>query len=98
MKIDSEFVLRELLEALAVFKADVKPKLNAKTGKPIRDEEGNAVYTYSGPQVLKCLELIGKLTSVSAFTENYKVGVEDDLIARLHAGRTRAAQLTDTNT
>jgi phage terminase small subunit len=89
LKVDAEWVLRELVEAVEVAKASVRPKLNSKTGKPIRDEDGNPVYTRNDAALLKALELIGKHLSVGAFRDVVKVEAEDRLIAALHAGRER---------
>lgn len=90
MKIDAEWLLQELVEAVQVAKASVRPKLNSKTGKPIKDEHGNPVYTRNDQALLKALELIGKHISVGAFKERLEVTTEDALIEKLYEGRRRA--------
>jgi hypothetical protein len=58
--ITASWVLKELEDLFMVAKAAVKPKLNSKTGKAIKDEEGNPVFTRDHTTMLKALELIGK--------------------------------------
>lgn len=62
--IDAQWLLKELVEAVQVAKASVRPKLNSKTGKPIKDDDGNAVFTRNDAALLKALELIGKYLGV----------------------------------
>ena len=92
MNIDAEWLLKELVEAVEVAKASVKPKLNSKTGKPIKDEEGNPVYTRNDQALLKALELIGKHISVAAFTERLEIATDEKLIERIYAARRRVRQ------
>ena len=47
-----------------------KPALSSKTGKPIRDNEGNLQWTFQSAAALKALELLGKLKHVAAFDKD----------------------------
>lgn len=89
--VSRDYVLSELLEQLQVLKADVKPKLNAKTGKPITDEDGNPVYVRNEPGITKVLELIGKLAGVDAFNDKMTVTVTKDqaILDAMEAGSKR---------
>jgi phage terminase small subunit len=89
LELDADFVLRELYDTLQVLKAEVKPKLSSKTGKPIKDEDGNAVYTRNDNAILRCLDLLGRHMNVKAWDNTVKVDVDADLIERLERGRRR---------
>lgn len=62
--VDQEWLLGKLVDMYYVATATVKPKLNSKTGKAIKDDEGNPVYTINHGAALKALELIGKYLGV----------------------------------
>lgn len=90
--INNQYVLAELLDALQIAKANVKPKLNSKTGKPIVSEDGSPIYVRNEPAVAKYLELIGKHTKVSAFDNKVDITVrrDQDLIEAIEAGKRQA--------
>jgi phage terminase small subunit len=75
LEIDSDLVLRRLNEVYLRVTQEVKPALNSKTGKPLRDEHGNALYTFNAGAALKALELMGKHVDVSAFEEKHSVDI-----------------------
>lgn len=90
--IDSNFVLAELIIALGIAKADVKPKLNSKTGKAIKDDDGNPVYTRDTGAIIKILELIGKHTNVAAWDNKVQVNHtrDQELVEAIEAGKKQA--------
>ena len=90
LEIDADYVLRELHHLYQRVMQQVKPALNSKTGKRITDEDGNALYTFNAAAALRALELIGKHTKVDSWaTSKVKLDASEDLIQRLHAGRSR---------
>lgn len=90
--VSKDYVLAELLDQLQVLKAEVKPKLNAKTGKAIKDEDGNPIYVRNEAAITKVLELIGKVAGIDAFNNKINVEVtrEEDLINAIYEGRKQA--------
>src|SRR5262249_8043822 len=62
--IDNQWLLSKLVDMYHVATATVKPKLSSKTGKAIKDENGNPVFTVNHGAALKALELIGKYLGV----------------------------------
>ncbi len=68
---------------------EVKPSLNSKTGKPLKDGDGNALYTYNANAALRALELIGKHVGVNAFEEKANADFGRQLLERIQAGRRR---------
>lgn len=95
--INRNWLLKELVEAVMVAKASVKPKLNSKTGKPIKDDDGNPIYTRNDQALLKALELIGKHIDVSAFDNkvHLKVSHDEELIAAIREGAKQAGVVVD---
>lgn len=91
MGVSRDYVMAELLDQLQVLKAEIKPKLNSKTGKPIEDEDGNPIYVRNEAGITKVLELIGKLAGVDAFNEKMKVEVtrEKEILDAMEAGSER---------
>lgn len=99
--IDAQWLLKELVDAVLVAKASVKPKLNSKTGKPIKDDEGNPVFTRNDAALLKALELIGKYlgafkdtVEVQSSNSDYQQRLEDvkaEVLSRYGNGRANAA-------
>lgn len=90
--IDGTYLLQEMHKLYLRFIQEVKPQLNSKTGKPITDEDGNAVYTFNGQAALKALELMGKLSSVDAFgAQKVELTTEDMIIQRMLKDRGTSA-------
>ena len=82
-----DFVVEKLLDTLMVAEGSAKPKLNSKTGKAIEDSEGNPIYTRDNTTILKCLDMLAKLTN-SYPSDKLEVAVsEDDVIKRMLRGR-----------
>ena len=88
-EIDADWVLQNLRSVYERVTQEVKPSLNSKTGKPLKDEGGNALYTYNANAALRALELIGKHVGVSAFEEKADAEFGRQLIERIQAGRRR---------
>lgn len=101
MGIDKTFIIVELLDALAIAKATVKPKRNSKTGKPIVDEDGNPVYTRDTLAVLRILDQLAKHVDISAYNNKVDVTVhrDEELIEAIRRGKEQAGidvEYTDT--
>lgn len=96
--ISKDFIVAELVDALLIAKAEVKPKLNAKTGKPIThkcDEpgcQGHPVYVRNEPAIAKYIELLAKHVDIGAFSNelNVKVTKEEELMASIEEGLEQA--------
>ena len=88
-KIDSDWVLQNLRAVYERVTQEVKPSLNSKTGKPLRDENGNCLYTFNAGAALKALELMGKHVGVNAFEEKADAEFGRQLLERIQAGRRR---------
>lgn len=97
LEIDAEFVLRELTRVYSMLVNDVKPALG-KSGKPIKDADGNPLYTFQAAPALKALELIGKHIDVTAFDTkvNIQVTRDQELIDAIRRGRRQAGQIAET--
>ncbi len=91
-KIDADWVLQNLRAVYERVTQEVKPSLNSKTGKPLKDEDGNALYTYNASAALRALELIGKHVGVNAFEEKADAEFGRQLIERIQAGRRRVGK------
>ncbi len=91
-KIDADWVLQNLRAVYERVTQEVKPSLNSKTGKPLKDEDGNALYTYNANAALRALELIGKHVGVNAFEEKVRDDFGQQLIERIQAGRRRVGK------
>jgi len=76
--IDKDWVLAQLVDQYQELNQQVEPKRSSKTGKPIRDDDGNPVFTKNYAQITKILETIGKLADVAAFDNNVNINVTRD--------------------
>lgn len=94
LDINADWVLKELHSLYQRVMQEVKPALNSKTGKPITDEDGNALYTFNANAALKSLELIGKHIDVTAFDNKLTVEMnrEQKIIDAIHEGRESVAE------
>ena len=88
-KIDSEWVLRQAVALYQRCMQEIKPALHPKTRRQLRDENGNALYTFNAAAANRALELIGKHTDVGAFKDHLEISGEISLIERLQKGRER---------
>ncbi len=90
-KIDAEYVLQGAVELFERCMQHVRPAKNPKTGKPLFDDDGNALYVFNSGGAARALELVGKHVSVAAFNKDrLEVSGEISLVERLQAGRNRA--------
>ena len=94
-KIDAEYVLKRLHQIVERCLQEVKPALHSKTRQPMKDEDGNALYTFNAAGANQALALLGKHTSVAAFEERVKHDHQMSLVERLQAGRDRARMTRD---
>jgi hypothetical protein len=80
-----------------VLKAEEKPKLNSKTGKAIKDKDGNAIYIRNETQITKVLELIGKVSGIDAFDEKHTITMASDqsIIDAMQIGSERLKNAPD---
>ena len=88
-KIDAEYVLKRLHQIVERCLQEVKPALHSKTRQPMKDEDGNALYTFNAAGANQALALLGKHTDVAAFKDRLEVSGELSLVERLQQGRAR---------
>lgn len=92
LKIDADWVLKELVSLYYKCIGDTKPLLQSRSKKHLRDGAGNALYTFNAGGAARALELIGKHVDVQSFKDRVEHDVGMSLIERLQAGRDRASQ------
>ena len=89
-KIDAEWVLRQAVELHGRCMQEIRPALHPKSRKQMKDEKGNALFTFNAAAANRALELIGKHIEIGAFKERVEVSNGPSLVERLRAGRDRA--------
>ena len=89
-KIDAEYVLQGAVELFERCMQHVRPAKNPKTGKPLFDDDGNALYVFNSGGAARALELVGKHVDIGAFKDRLEVSGGISLVERLQAGRDRA--------
>ena len=89
-KIDAEWVLKQAVELFERCMQHVRPAKNPKTGKPLIDDDGNALYVFNTGGAARALELVGKHVDIGAFRDRLEVSGGISLVERLQAGRDRA--------
>ena len=89
-KIDANYVLQKLHQIVERCLQEVKPALHAKTRQPMKDRDGNALFTFNAAGANQALALLGKHTDVAAFEERIKHDHQMTLVERLQQGRDRA--------
>ena len=90
-KIDAEWVLKQAVELFERCMQHVRPAKNPKTGKPLIDDDGNALYVFNTGGAARALELVGKHVSVAAFNKDrLEISGEISLVERLQRGRDRS--------
>lgn len=89
-KIDAEWVLRQAVELHLRCMQEIKPAIHPKTRRHLRDDSGNALYTFNAAAANRALALIGKHVDVNAFRENIQVNHDIDLVERIRNARNRA--------
>ncbi len=92
-KIDAEYVLRKLHQIVERCLQEVKPALHSKTRLPMKDKNGNAIFTFNAAGANQALALLGKHTDVGAFEERVHHDHDLAIIEALQAGRRRAGKL-----
>ena len=65
-KIDAEYVLQGAVELFERCMQHVRPAKNPKTGKPLFDDDGNALYVFNSGGAARALELVGKHVDTTA--------------------------------
>ena len=93
-KIDAEYVLRKLHQIVERCLQEVKPALHAKTRLPMKDKEGNALYTFNAAGANQALALLGKHVDIRAFEDRVHHDLDDGVVEILQAARRRAGRLT----
>ena len=68
-KIDAEYVLRKLHQIIERCLQEVHPALHAKTRQPMKDKDGNTLFTFNAAGANQALALLGKHTAVAAFED-----------------------------
>ena len=92
-KIDAEYVLKRLHQIVERCLQEVKPALHSKTRQPMKDEDGNALYTFNAAGANQALALLGKHTDVAAFRDHREISGGLSLVERLQAGRDRVRRM-----
>ncbi len=88
-KIDAEYVLKRLHQIVERCLQEVKPALHSKTRQPMKDEDGNALYTFNAAGANQALALLGKHTDIGAFKDHSEISGGISLVERLQKGRRR---------
>lgn len=92
-KIDAEWVLKQAVELHMRCMQQVRPALNPKTKKQLRDDDGNPLYTFNAGGAVRALELIGKHVDINAWKERIEHSSGQSFVERLQAGRRRISRL-----
>ncbi len=58
-KIDAEYVLQKLHQVVERCLQEVRPALHAKTRQPMKDKDGNTLYTFNAAGANQALALLG---------------------------------------
>ncbi len=88
-KIDAEYVLQKLHQIVERCLQEVRPALHAKTRQPMKDTDGNALYTFNAAGANQALALLGKHTAVAAFEERVHHDHDMEVVAILQSARNR---------
>ncbi len=93
-KVDAEYVLKRLHQIVERCLQEVKPALHAKTRQPMKDKEGNALYTFNAAGANQALALLGKHVNIGAFEDRIRHDTDDGVVEILQAARRRAGRPT----
>lgn len=88
-KIDAEYVLRKLHQIVERCLQEVRPALHAKTRQPMKDKDGNALFTFNAAGANQALALLGKHTAVAAFEDRVHHDIDKGVVEALQAARNR---------
>ncbi len=89
-KIDAEYVLQKLHQIVERCMQEVKPALHAKTRLPMKDKNGNAIFTFNAAGANQALALLGKHVEIRAFEDRVHHDLDKEIIEALQAARRRA--------
>ncbi len=92
-KIDAEYVLQKLHQIIERCLQEVHPALHSKTRQPMKDRDGNAVFTFNAAGANQALALLGKHTDVAAFEDRVHHDHDMEVVEALQAGRNRVKRL-----
>ena len=93
-KIDAEYVLRKLHQIIERCLQEVKPALHAKTRLPMKDKDGNALFTFNAAGANQALALLGKHVEIRAFEDRVTHDLDDGVVEALQAARRRVGRPT----
>ncbi len=88
-KIDAEYVLRKLHQVVERCLQEVRPALHAKTRQPMKDKDGNTLYTFNAAGANQALALLGKHVQIRAFEDRVRHDVDEGVIEILQSARNR---------
>ena len=89
-KIDAEWVLKQAVELFQRCTQQVKPAFHPNTRRQLKDDVGNALFTFNAAAANRSLEIIGRHVEVAAFKDRLEVSSGLSLEERIQAGRNRA--------
>ncbi len=88
-KIDAEYVLQKLHQVVERCMQEVMPALHAKTRQPMKDRDGNALFTFNAAGANQALALLGKHTAVAAFEDRVHLDSDMEVVEILQSARNR---------
>ncbi len=91
-KIDAEYVLRKLHQVVERCLQEVRPALHAKTRQPMKDKDGNALFTFNAAGANQALALLGKHTAVAAFEDRVHLDSDMEVVEILQSARNRVSR------
>ena len=91
-KIDADWVLKKAVELFQRCMQEIRPALDPKSGKQLKDEEGHVLFKFNAAAANRALEIIGKHVEVAAFKDRLEVSGEKSLIERIRAAKEQAFQ------
>ena len=93
-KIDANYVLQKLHQIVERCLQEVKPALHAKTRLPMKDRDGNALFTFNAAGANQALALLGKHVEIRAFEDRVMYDQDMEVVQALQAGRNRVKRLS----
>ncbi len=88
-RIDAGYVLRKLHQIVERCLQEVRPALHAKTRQPMKDKDGNTLYTFNAAGANQALALLGKHVQIGAFEDRVRHDVDEGVIEILQSARNR---------
>ena len=92
-KIDAKYVLQKLHQIIERCLQEVHPALHAKTRQPMKDKDGNALFTFNAAGANQALALLGKHVEIRAFEDRVMYDQDMEVVQALQAGRNRVKRL-----